>query len=846
MPSLLIDIGANIARLQQDMAKAQGQITSFAKSTERAFSSLGSIMATAGVTMGMQQMVQSFMDAEKASMKMAVAMRNQGDYSKKAFNDLQEFTKQIQRTTAAEDDATLSMMANLKSYGMTNDELKKATKAALDFAAAKEAEGMSATTAGELIGKAYAGNTATLSRYGIVIDNTLEGAEKFNAVMTQLEQRFGGAAQAELETYAGQWKKLKNDFGDVAEVIGIGLLKSLEGAMFGFSMVSVAFYRSLEGITAGIGWFYDKIAQGADMVGLSSVANVAASIAGQMNSSSAGYAAIKEEALRMADANYTAMTSFDSVDRAVSKMRSGTRTRRPADDSSLKKGATEALKNEILYIKQLAEAEEDLNKARYEFAEWENNEYATEAKKQAESEQLYIKQTAEAEAELHKARVEFAEWENGREKVTLERLTAERDMYQDMRGFEQDYYTSTTLLIESQARKYRDLGISEVTVAKWMEGEKLKALDAYVDKAGTLYERLEKRTRKYAEDAGDVHKGLFEAIDAGAKDLERQMSDNFFDALTGNFQRVRLDWDSMWGAMARSASDYMAKIAVTAAIDYTGKAVGSLISTGLDWLVDSFLGYGEGAWEVKQDKITAVHAGEMIIPADRAAEIRAESGPSAGESWAMSAPSMNISPELGYAINQAAMGFMGGYARGMFGKELAGLALTGKAVNPVLGLIATLTQLGKAGFAGYAAYQEMTSFRDIAELATEYGGNLVGGYMGGIGMDMGGYEANYGGGGFGDPSGDMGGPGGDPGDNWRYGGISSGSEQGHRETLHGTEAVVPLPDGRTIPVEMKNGGGDLPPVQLILQADGRQLGEVLFKLSRSGVKIIHQNGITAL
>jgi hypothetical protein len=34
------------------------------------------------------------------------------------------------------------------------------------------------------------------------------------------------------------------------------------------------------------------------------------------------------------------------------------------------------------------------------------------------------------------------------------------------------------------------------------------------------------------------------------------------------------------------------------------------------------------------------------------------------------------------------------------------------------------------------------------------------------------------------------------------GGISRGPVSGYSETLHGTEAVVPLPDGRSIPVSM--------------------------------------------
>ena len=41
----------------------------------------------------------------------------------------------------------------------------------------------------------------------------------------------------------------------------------------------------------------------------------------------------------------------------------------------------------------------------------------------------------------------------------------------------------------------------------------------------------------------------------------------------------------------------------------------------------------------------------------------------------------------------------------------------------------------------------------------------------------------------------------------RTGGIASGPETGYTATLHGTEAVVPLPNGREIPVELSGGGG---------------------------------------
>lgn len=44
---------------------------------------------------------------------------------------------------------------------------------------------------------------------------------------------------------------------------------------------------------------------------------------------------------------------------------------------------------------------------------------------------------------------------------------------------------------------------------------------------------------------------------------------------------------------------------------------------------------------------------------------------------------------------------------------------------------------------------------------------------------------------------------------FRNGGIVSGPESGYKATLHGTEAVVPLPDNRSIPVEMSGTSGNM-------------------------------------
>lgn len=69
------------------------------------------------------------------------------------------------------------------------------------------------------------------------------------------------------------------------------------------------------------------------------------------------------------------------------------------------------------------------------------------------------------------------------------------------------------------------------------------------------------------------------------------------------------------------------------------------------------------------------------------------------------------------------------------------------------------------------------------------------------------------------------------------GGVSSGPTSGYPVTLHGTEAIVPLPNGRAIPVEMKGSGGTNVVVNVNMttgetnvsssEGDGRLLGTAI-------------------
>jgi hypothetical protein len=210
--------------VQTEMKKAESHVKSFSDQTRNALQVLAGFFAGGAVLSGIRSVTTAFMEQERAVNKMSTAMKNQGDFSRAGLKDLEDYASQLQEITTVGDEAALGIMANMKTYGMLNEEVKRAAQSAIDFASAKREEGMTIEQASELIGKAYMGQTDRLKRYGIVIDENLKGSAKFEAVLKQLNERFGGAAAAELETYEGAWKKLGNTWGEVKEDLGAIIL----------------------------------------------------------------------------------------------------------------------------------------------------------------------------------------------------------------------------------------------------------------------------------------------------------------------------------------------------------------------------------------------------------------------------------------------------------------------------------------------------------------------------------------------------------------------------------------------------------------------------------------------
>lgn len=178
---------------------------------------------SASITAAFYKCTEAAMVQEDALNDLVAAMQKAGTYTPIAEQELVDYARALQGVTKYGDEAIISIEANLQGYGMTVREVRAATKATLDLAAAKKIDLWAAS---ELVGKAFAGETGTLSRYGLILGDNIPKTEKFAAVLALINEKYGDRAQRDAETYRGKMIQLSNAYGDLKEAIGGAITKS--------------------------------------------------------------------------------------------------------------------------------------------------------------------------------------------------------------------------------------------------------------------------------------------------------------------------------------------------------------------------------------------------------------------------------------------------------------------------------------------------------------------------------------------------------------------------------------------------------------------------------------------
>ena len=142
----------------------------------------------------------------------------------------------LQQLTGFGDENIITAQSALAAYIGEEESIKRATKATLDFASAK---GMDLAAAADLVGKTIGSSTNALSRYGIEVQGVVGSTERLDSALAGLNAKFGGQAEARLDTFIGQLELAGGNLGDVGELVGQELVPSLTEALKSFNQFAL-------------------------------------------------------------------------------------------------------------------------------------------------------------------------------------------------------------------------------------------------------------------------------------------------------------------------------------------------------------------------------------------------------------------------------------------------------------------------------------------------------------------------------------------------------------------------------------------------------------------------------
>lgn len=220
-------LGSSISQLGGGFTQVGGVLTGFAAAGVAG----AAIVGVSELAKGLQTAVTEAGVAQQVFTDLAVMVEKTGVSWKSVEASTRSYLSALQETTVYSDKETAAALDTLMAAGMSYTESMKELGTVVDFAAAKH---LDLNTAALVVGKAFAGNSSLLQRYGVDVKDLVaslgKGAtesEIFAAVMAKLNDQFGGTAQRQADTYAGTQERLKNAWLELSEKVGTILLPAL-------------------------------------------------------------------------------------------------------------------------------------------------------------------------------------------------------------------------------------------------------------------------------------------------------------------------------------------------------------------------------------------------------------------------------------------------------------------------------------------------------------------------------------------------------------------------------------------------------------------------------------------
>jgi hypothetical protein len=201
-----------------------GKLEKFGKVAAAAFAAAAAAAAAYAVKLAVDG-VKAAIEDEAAQLRLANALKNVTAATDAQISAVEEQILKTSLATGVADDQLRPALQRLATATGSVTKSQDLLNLALDISAAT---GKSVETVSNALGKAYEGNTSSLSRLGIGLSTAEIKTLGLEGTVKQLAQTFGGAATVQANTFEGQIARLKVGFDEAKESVGAALLPTLQ------------------------------------------------------------------------------------------------------------------------------------------------------------------------------------------------------------------------------------------------------------------------------------------------------------------------------------------------------------------------------------------------------------------------------------------------------------------------------------------------------------------------------------------------------------------------------------------------------------------------------------------
>lgn len=219
---VMIHIKGDESQYQKALSNANNSTNTFASSVSRYGKAMGLALGTAAV--GFAAMSIKMAAAEEVvSRRTSALLKAQGVAWDDVSESVDAYMKRLELLTSYNDTDLQEAFNQLIASGMSYTEAMESMNTVTSMAYSLNRD---LTSMSMLVGKAFNGQTGELSRYGIVLDDTLSEQEKFAGLTKYVADNFADASDR-TGTLSGQLDVLKNSAFNIAEEMGAELLPDL-------------------------------------------------------------------------------------------------------------------------------------------------------------------------------------------------------------------------------------------------------------------------------------------------------------------------------------------------------------------------------------------------------------------------------------------------------------------------------------------------------------------------------------------------------------------------------------------------------------------------------------------